>query len=257
MGVINLTPDSFWAGSRPSGVEATVEHALALAAAGADLLDLGAESTRPGAGFVEPAAEQDRLLPVLETLRAATDLPLSVDTRHGATAAAALDAGADVINDIGGGGDPDMFPLAATRDCGLVLMHMQGTPGTMQDAPTYGDVTAEVTGWLAARCRLAEDAGVPQARLVVDPGIGFGKTLDHNLALLRDLRAVAVGRPLLVGASRKSFIGMITGATVEERLPGSLAALGTAWSGGATVVRVHDVAASVQFLEVTRAIAGP
>jgi len=256
MGVINLTPDSFWTGSRPVGAEAAVAHALELAAEGADLLDLGAESTRPGAAPVTPAEEQDRLLPVLEALRADTDLPLSVDTRHAATAALALDAGADAVNDVSGGRDPGMFPLAAARKCGLVLMHMQGTPGTMQNAPTYGDVVAEVTGWLAARCRLAEEAGVDRARLVIDPGLGFGKTLEHNLALLRGLRTVAAGRPLLLGASRKSFIGALTGAETADRLPGSLAALGAAWRSRAAVVRVHDVTASVQFLEVAKAIAG-
>ncbi len=254
MGIVNLTPDSFWAGSRPPGVEAAVEHALALAADGADLLDLGAESSRPGAAPVTPSEEQDRLVPVLTALRAATDLPLTVDTRHAATAALALDAGADAVNDISGGGDPDMLPLVAARGCGLVLMHMQGDPATMQERPRYHDAVAEVAGWLAARCRLAEDAGVARDRLVVDPGIGFGKTLDHNLALLRSLEGVAGDRPLLLGASRKSFIGMLTDAEVGDRLPGSLAALTAAWSGGASVVRVHDVAATVQFLDVLKAL---
>jgi dihydropteroate synthase len=260
MGVVNLTPDSFWAGSRPGrpdDVDAAVAHALSLAAAGADLLDLGAESTRPGAAPVTPAAEQERLLPVLTALRAETGLPLSVDTRHADTARRALDAGADAVNDVTGAADPQMLPLVAVRGCGLVLMHMQGTPRTMQTAPRYHDVVAEVTGWLAARCRLAEEAGVAPDRLVVDPGIGFGKTLDHNLALLRSLDRVAGGRPLLLGASRKRFIGELTGAEVAARLPGSLAALAAAWQGGAGFVRVHDVAASVQFLDVLRGIAGP
>jgi dihydropteroate synthase len=257
MGVVNLTPDSFWSGSRPGGVDAAVEHALRLAAEGADLLDLGAESSRPGADPVGETQERDRLLPVLEKLRPQTDLPLTVDTVRSATARAALAAGADAVNDIAAGScDPLMFDTVAAAGCGLVLMHMQGSPRDMQRDPVYRDVVAEVTGWLAARCRLAEEAGIPGERLVVDPGIGFGKNLDHNLALLRGLRTVAGGRPLLLGASRKSFIGALTGAPVEDRLPGSLAALAAAWRAGATLVRVHDVAASVQFLDVLAAAGG-
>jgi dihydropteroate synthase len=256
MGIVNLTPDSFWSGSRPDGVEAAVAHALELAAAGADLLDLGAESTRPGADPVDTHAEQERLLPVLRRLRAATDLPLTVDTRHAATARAALDLGADAVNDVTGGDDPEMLSLVAGRGCGLVLMHMQGTPRSMQSDPRYHDVVAEVGGWLVARCRLAEEAGVPGGRLAVDPGIGFGKSLAHNLALMRSLDRLAADRPLLLGASRKRFIGDLTGADVDERLPGSLAALAAAWHGGAALVRVHDVAASVQFLDVLAGIAG-
>jgi len=250
MGIVNLTPDSFWAGSRAEGATGAVEHALALAAAGADLLDLGAESSRPGAERITAAAEQDRLLPVLEALRREPDLPLSVDTVRTPTARAALDAGADAVNDITAAADPGMLELVAQRGCGLVLMHMQGAPGTMQQAPRYYDVVAEVTGFLAARCLLAAEAGVAPDRLLVDPGIGFGKTLEHNLELLRGLERVANGRALLLGASRKRFIGELSGADVGDRLPGSLAALVAAWQGNASVVRVHDVAASVQFLEV-------
>ena len=244
MGIVNLTPDSFWAGSRQDvsdGTETAVEHVLALAAAGADLLDLGAESTRSG---------------VLEAVRAATDLPLTVDTRRAATAGLALGAGADAVNDISGGGDPDMLPLVADRGCGFVIMHMQGMPQTMQQGPRYHDVVAEVTGWLTARCGMAMEAGIRSERLVVDPGIGFGKTLEHNLDLMRALPQVAAGRALLLGASRKRFIADLTGAAVDDRLPGSLAALAAAWQGGATLVRVHDVAASVQFLDVMKSIAG-
>lgn len=250
MGIVNLTPDSFWSGSRAAGTEAAVAAALRLAAEGADLLDLGAESSRPGADSVGTDLEQERLLPVLEALRALTDLPLSVDTTRAATARAALDAGADAVNDISGAADPLMLPLVAERGCGLVLMHMQGTPRTMQQDPQYTDVVAEVGAWLAARCRAAEAAGIASDRLVVDPGLGFGKTLEHNLALLRGLGRVAGGRPLLVGASRKSFIGLLGGAPVAERLPGSLAALVAARRTGASIVRVHDVAASIQFFDV-------
>jgi dihydropteroate synthase len=256
MGVVNLTPDSFHADSRATGVAAAVERALHLQASGADLLDLGAESSRPGAEPVGESEEKDRLLPVLEALRAETALPVTVDTVRAGTARAALAAGADAINDISGGRhDPDMIPLAAAHGCGLILMHMQGTPRTMQDRPTYTDVVAEVSGWLAARCRLALEQGVAAERLLVDPGIGFGKRPDHNLALLKNLPDLAQGRPLLLGASRKRFIGDVTGAGVADRLPGSLAALHCAWHGNATMVRVHDVKESVQYLEVLRAVA--
>lgn len=255
MGILNLTPDSFHADSQAMGVDAAVARARQLIAAGADILDLGAESSRPGATPISQPEEADRLLPVLTALATEVTVPISIDTTRAATARQALDIIPCAINDISAGGDPAMFPLAAERRCGLVLMHMQGTPRTMQARPTYHDPVAEITGWLAGRARLAEEAGVLPARIMVDPGIGFGKTLAHNLALLRDLPRVAAGRPHLLGASRKRFIAGITGAGVADRLPGSLAALVAAWHGGASVVRVHDVAATVQFLEVLRAIA--
>lgn len=254
MGIVNLTPDSFYGGSRAGEVEAAVARALQLVAEGADLLDLGAESSRPGAQPISPQEEADRLLPVLAALVAETDIPLSIDTVRADTARQALDLTPCAINDISAGADPQMFALAAARNCGLVLMHMQGTPGTMQRKPSYRHVVAEITGWLAARAALAEEAGVAAQRILVDPGIGFGKALGHNLALLKDLKSVAAGRPHLLGASRKRFIAGVTGAGVDDRLPGSLAALTAAWSGGSSVVRVHDVAATVQFLEVMRAM---
>ena len=257
MGIVNLTPDSFWAGSRAGGsggTEAAVAAALRLADEGADLLDLGAESSRPGAADVGGPEEQARLLPVLRALRPRTDLPLTVDTTRAETARAALDAGADAVNDISGAADPLMLPLVAERRCGLVLMHMQGTPRTMQQDPRYADVVAEVAAWLAARCGAAEAAGIAPESLAVDPGLGFGKTLEHNLDLLRGLDRIAGGRPLLVGASRKSFIGLVGGAPVADRLPGSLAALVAARRAGASLVRVHDVAASIQFLDVLAAL---
>lgn len=255
MGIVNLTPDSFFAGSRAGDVEAAVDQALQMVAQGADLLDLGAESSRPGAEPVGESEETDRLLPVLEALRGETDLPLSVDTFRSGTARAALVAGADAVNDISAGVmDAAMPALAAEAGCGLVLMHMQGTPRTMQDNPRYHDVVAEVRGWLAARCRLVEEAGVASAKVMVDPGIGFGKDLRHNLALMKHLGEIAGDRPLLLGASRKRFIHGVTGAAVEDRLPGSLAAVAAAWRGGATMVRVHDVAATRQYLDVMKAI---
>ncbi len=257
MGIVNVSPDSFHPGSRWPDPAAAVEAALRLADEGAELLDLGAISTRPGAAVVSADEEQARLLPVLRALRAQTDLPLTVDTSNATTARAALDAGVDGINDISAGtADPELLPLAAVHGCGLVLMHMQGTPATMQNDPRYEDVVAEVGAWLAARADAAEAAGVARDRICVDPGIGFGKRLEHNLALLAKLPAIAAGRPLLLGASRKSFIGALTGAPVEARLPGSLAALAVAHAAGVTAVRVHDVAASRQFLAVLAAATG-
>ncbi len=255
MGIVNLTPDSFYPASRLTSVETAVSAALTMLDAGADIVDLGAESTRPGSSPVPADEEQRRLLPVLTELRRQTDAPLSVDTNRAATAEAALDAGADVINDITAGrGDPDLLPLVARTGCGAVLMHMQGTPRTMQADPHYDDIVAEVGAYLAGRVGAATAAGIAPARLLVDPGLGFGKHLEHNLALLANLRRVAGGHGLLVGASRKSFIAHITGAAVADRLGGSLAALAAALAAGACVVRVHDVAPSVQFLETLAAI---
>ncbi len=255
VGIVNLTPDSFYPASRLPEPAAAVTAALQLAAEGADLLDLGAASSRPGAEAVPAREEQRRLLPVLEALRARCDLPLTVDTCCAETAARALDAGADAVNDISAGmADPDLLGLVARRGCGLVLMHMQGSPRTMQEDPRYDDVVAEVAAYLAARAAAAEEAGVLRERIAVDPGIGFGKKLAHNLALLAALPHLAGGRPLLLGASRKSFIGQLTGAPVEARLAGSLAALAAAHAAGASLVRVHDVAASVQFLDTLAAI---
>jgi dihydropteroate synthase len=255
MGIVNLTPDSFHPASRRPAAGDAVSTALAQFASGADLVDLGAESTRPGSRPVPPDEEQARLLPALRALRRRTDAPVSVDTRHADTARRALELGADVINDVSAGrDDPGMLPLAARAGCGLVLMHMRGDPASMQRNPRYDDVVAEVGAFLADRAAAAEAAGVAPARIAVDPGIGFGKTLDHNLRLLAELRRVAGTRPLLVGASRKRFIEFLTGAPVEDRLPGSLAALAAARWAGAAVVRVHDVAASVQFLDTLAAI---
>jgi dihydropteroate synthase len=255
MGIVNLTPDSFYAGSRRPDPQAAVAEALAQLDDGADIVDLGAESTRPGSQPVSAGEECERLLPTLRELRRRSDAPVSIDTRRAETARAALDLGADVINDVSAGrDDPELLRLAARRDCGLVLMHMRGTPASMQQDPRYDDVVAEVAAFLAGRAAAAEALGVAAARIVVDPGIGFGKRLEHNLQLLADLRRVAGGRPLLVGASRKRFIADLTGAAVAERLPGSLAALAAAQRAGAAVVRVHDVAASVQFLDTLAAI---
>ena len=255
MGVLNLTPDSFFPASRQDDPGPAVAAALRLLDEGADILDLGAVSSRPGALPVPAAEEQARLLPTLRALRPLTDRPLTVDTSRAATARLALDAGADGINDITAGlGDPGLLPLAAERGCGLVLMHMQGDPRTMQDDPRYIDAAAEVRRFLADRVAVARAAGVAGDRIAVDPGLGFGKRLEDNLTLLAALRDLGGGQPLLLGASRKSFIGQLADAPVAERLPGSLAALAAAFTGGVAVVRVHDVAASRQFLAVLAAI---
>jgi len=254
MGVVNLTPDSFSDGGRFSEPDAAVEQAERLLAEGADLIDLGAESTRPGAPPVPAALELERLLPVLRRLRDC-GRALSVDTRKAAVMRAVIDEGADMINDVGGFTDPDA--VAAVRDTPVAccVMHMRGDPLTMQDAPVYRDVVGEVRAWLAARAGALQDAGVGADRIVVDPGIGFGKTLEHNLALLARLDALAAdGRPVLVGVSRKSMVGAITGRTVDQRLPGSLAAMLAAVHAAAAIVRVHDVAASHDALAVWSAI---
>lgn len=256
MGIVNLTPDSFYPASRQPDPGSAVEAALSLLDAGADVLDLGAESTRPGSAPVPADAEQQRLLPVLQALRQATDAPITVDTRRFETARMAVDHGADAINDVAGGRDPGLLALIADRGVGMVLMHMLGEPRTMQHEPSYQDAVAEVTSWLAGRAKAAEAAGIRRGRIMLDPGIGFGKLLDHNLELLEGLDTVSQGRPLLLGASRKRFIGEVTGAEVDQRLGGSLAAVAAAYRSGCTMVRVHDVAATAQFLDVLAAIDG-
>ena len=256
MGVVNVTPDSFADGGRYLDPRAAVAHGLALAAEGADLLDVGGESTRPGATGVEEAVELDRVLPVIEELAAATDVPVSVDTRKAAVARAALAAGAEIINDVSAGrDDPDLLGVAAEAGAPLVLMHMQGTPATMQDDPSYGDVLAEVEAFLQERCAAAEAAGVAHDALVVDPGIGFGKRDEHNYALLGGLaRLTRLGHPLLVGTSRKGFIGRALDLPVEERLEGTAATVVWAVERGARIVRVHDVGPMVRTVRMTEAL---
>ena len=252
-GILNVTPDSFSDGGRHGDAAGAVRHGLRLAAEGAAVLDIGGESTRPGALEVPVAEEIARVAPVIEGLRAAgVEVALSVDTRKSAVARAALDAGATIVNDVSAGThDPALLPLVAERGAGVVLMHMRGAPETMQAAPSYEDVVSEVRAWLAERTRAAVAAGIPIERILVDPGIGFGKTPEHNLALLAHLEAlVADGPPVLLGASRKSFLGHLTGRAVGERLAGSLACVARAAEAGVAAVRVHDVAESVDLLRV-------
>lgn len=263
MGVLNITPDSFSDGGRYFSPERAVEHALTMLDAGADLLDLGAESTRPGGGVygegaarVPPEEEIRRLQPVLERLRPATDAPLSVDTRKGEVARAALAAGADLINDVAALADPVLGRVVAEAGCPLVLMHSRGEIRTMQRRIHFDDLLQEITAELTAAMERAATLGVSRDQSILDPGIGFGKTAEQNLVILNRLDAFAtLGRPLMVGASRKSFIGQLTGAAPGERLPGSLAAVAWAIHHRAAIVRVHDVAETVQFLQVSQAVA--
>lgn len=252
-GILNVTPDSFSDGGRFLDPDAALAHALALADDGADVLDIGGESTRPGAAPVGEPEEIERVVPVIERIRAARpDLEISIDTRHAAVADAALAAGAGIVNDVSGAADPGMLGVVARHGAGLVLMHMRGTPQTMQADPVYDDVTAEVAAYLTSRAEAAIAAGADGARLWIDPGIGFGKTLDHNLALLRELEGlVRLGRPVLLGASRKAFLGTLTGrAEPAERVAGSLACVLRALEAGVDAVRVHDVAATRDILTV-------
>jgi len=257
MGIVNVTPDSFSDGGMFDDAQAAVAHGARLADDGADLVDVGGESTRPGAEPVAAAEERRRVVPVIEGLRAARpDVPISIDTRHAAVAAAALAAGATIVNDVSGGADEEMLPIVAKAGAGLVLMHMRGEPGTMQDAPLYEDVVAEVHEYLRERVEAAIFAGIDADRLCVDPGIGFGKNVDHNLRLLRSIRRFGdLDAAVLVGASRKRFIGTLTGADdPRDRLEGSLAAAILAAATGADIVRVHDVAETVRALRVADAV---
>jgi dihydropteroate synthase len=256
MGVVNVTPDSFSDGGRYLDPAAAVAHGLALVADGADLLDVGGESTRPGATDVPGAVELERVLPVVEQLARTAEVPVSIDTRKAAVAAAALAAGATMVNDVSAGRhDPDLLGVAADAKVPLVLMHMLGTPATMQDDPRYDDVVAEVEAFLAERCRAAEAAGVDHQALVVDPGIGFGKRDQDNYALLDQLaRFTRLGHPVMVGTSRKGFIGRALDSPADQRVEGTAATVVWAVERGARIVRVHDVAPMVRAVRMTEAM---
>jgi dihydropteroate synthase len=258
MGIVNVTPDSFSDGGRHSSTDAAVEHALRLAAEGADFLDVGGESSRPGAKPVSLDEELARVVPVIRGLVPQTDVPISIDTTKAEVAREALQVGAAVVNDIMAARDPGMAEVVREFGAGMILMHMQGTPETMQTNPTYRDVVAEVRDYLAERVAALVAAGVSPERLAIDPGIGFGKTSAHNLTLLRHLDALqALGRPVVLGVSRKGFVGEIARRRVAERLAASLAAACyCAARGTAQVLRVHDVAATVDAAKVIGAIAG-
>jgi dihydropteroate synthase len=256
MGIINVTPDSFYDGGKRLDPGKAVADGMDLVEAGADVIDIGGESTRPGARAVSFEEELQRVLPVIRGLRRSVKVPLSIDTYKAQVARAALMEGADIINDISAlRFDPQMAVLVAAEKVPIVLMHMQGTPQIMQAEPCYSDVLREVQDFLTTRVHFAIEAGVERENIVVDPGIGFGKTLDHNLALLRGLPALAsMGQPLLVGVSRKTFIGKILGVEPEERLEGSLAAAIAAVFGGAHIIRVHDVKETHKAIRVADAI---
>jgi dihydropteroate synthase len=257
MGVVNVTPDSFSDGGLYLDPAAAIGHGVELAGAGAAILDIGGESTRPGAEAVGAEEEMRRVLPVIEGL-AGTGPAISIDSSKASVAGAALAAGAEIVNDVTAlRGDPEMAALCADRGATVVLMHMLGNPRTMQENPTYDDVVDEVKAFLAARLQAAVEAGIDEQRVWLDPGIGFGKTAEHNLELLRRLGELReLGRPLVVGASRKSFIGRIDGSAASERLGGTIAASVLAAAEGAEVLRVHDVAEVGQALAVTTAILG-
>ncbi len=258
MGIVNVTPDSFSDGGMFDDAESAVKHGLQLLEEGADVLDVGGESTRPGSEPVGEDKELARVLPVVEGLRReAPEALLSVDTRKATVAGEALAAGADVVNDIGAGADLDMFGVVASTGVGMVLMHMQGEPKTMQSEPRYEDVVGEVHSFLAARLDSAVAAGIGRDRLCIDPGIGFGKNLEHNLALLRSIGSFReLGVPVLVGVSRKRFVGELSGADdPSQRLEGSMAAAVWCASQGVDMIRVHDVGPTVRALRVVDAIA--
>ena len=256
MGILNVTPDSFSDGGRFLDHEAAVRHGLAMAGDGADIVDVGGESTRPGSDPVSAADEIDRVVPVIKRLAAELpDVPVSIDTRKADVAEAALDAGATIVNDVSAGEDPRMFEVARAAGAGLVLMHMKGEPKTMQEAPRYDDVVGEVRDYLAARVAAAEAAGMERDRLCIDPGLGFGKTSEHSLLLMKEIDGLfGVGRPVLVGPSRKSFIGTVLGGDVTDRAEGTAAAVAYMVSRGAHVVRVHDVREMVRVVRVIDAI---
>jgi dihydropteroate synthase len=254
MGILNVTPDSFSDGGAHPDPASAVAHGLRLEEEGADIIDVGGESTRPGARPVEPAEEARRVVPVIRGLAAKTRATISVDTRNASVAREALDAGAAIVNDISGlTHDPEMAPLIGSRGASAVVMHMKGDPRTMQDDPRYDDLIGEVTAFFRESLRLADEAGIRQ--VILDPGIGFGKTPAHNLEVIARLGEFApLGRPLLVGPSRKSFIGAVLGLPAGERLEGTIGASVAAVMNGARILRVHDVRAVSRAIRVAEAV---
>lgn len=256
MGILNVTPDSFSDGGRYVDADAACAHAMAMIEQGADLLDIGAESSKPGAVAIDEEEERRRLLPIVRELCRRTTIPLSIDTTKAAIAEEALDAGAALINDISAlRFDPRMASVVARSGAGVILMHMQGTPVTMQRTASYTYVVEDVRAFLAARLEVAQQAGIPRDRILLDPGIGFGKNCEHNVTLLNHLGAFqTLGRPIVVGVSRKAFLGKILGRTIDERLMGTAGAVAVAIMKGARVVRVHDVAPIRDVVKIVEAI---
>jgi len=257
MGVVNATPDSFSGDGLFNAPEIAVEQALRMARDGADVIDIGGESTRPGSEPVSPEEETRRVLPVIKGIRKASPIPISIDTYKSQVAQKALDEGADVINDISGlRFDPEMAGIAARHGAPVIVMHIKGSPRDMQKHPAYDALMPEIMDYLRGSIWKALDAGIPEDRIIIDPGIGFGKTFDHNLEILRNLsELISLEKPILTGVSRKAFIGYILGgAPPEERLEGTLAAIAVAVANGADIVRVHDVREAVKAVKVADAI---
>ncbi len=255
MGVVNVTPDSFSDGGRFLDPERAVSAGATMAAEGADLLDVGGESTRPGAAPVSVEEELDRVLPVVKRLAVEVSVPISVDTRHAEVARHVLASGASVINDVSAGSDPAMFDVVRGAGAGMVLMHMRGDPTNIQGLTEYTNVVEVVRDYLALRVRAAMDAGIPWECLAVDPGLGFAKTADQSLLLMREIDALAkLDRPVMAGPSRKSFVGLVVGTEVHDRLEGTAAAVAWMAARGAHVVRVHDVKEMVRVVRVIDAI---
>jgi dihydropteroate synthase len=256
MGILNVTPDSFSDGGMYLGERTAVDRGVAMVDEGADIVDVGGESTRPGSDSVSVREELDRVVPVIENLAAHVPVPISIDTRKPEVARAALSVGATIVNDVSGGEDPAMFDVVRAASAGMVLMHMKGDPKRMQEAPRYDDVVAEVKEFLRERVEAAGLAGIATERLAIDPGIGFGKDLQHNLALLANVdELLALGQPVLVGPSRKRFIAaLLDDAPVEERLEGTAAAVAWLVGRGAHIMRVHDVRDIAKVVRVVDAI---
>ena len=245
MGIVNVTPDSFSDGGKWAGPQQAVEHALELVKQGVDILDIGGESTRPGADPVPAEVELKRVLPVVSDLAAKTEVPISIDTMKASVARECLRAGAKIVNDVSAFEfDAEMIDVARESDCGVILMHMRGTPQTMQDEPVYKDVVSEVIKYLGQRVQHLNQAGISSERIVVDPGIGFGKTAEHNLTLLTNVAKLhELGRPVLIGHSRKRFLGKLIGRKIEERLAGTIGVSIALAEQGTEIIRVHDVQA--------------
>ncbi|MDJ0700218.1 MAG: dihydropteroate synthase [Woeseiaceae bacterium] len=255
MGILNVTPDSFSDGGQFRTRERALEQARQMMSDGAAIIDIGGESTRPGASEVAEQQELDRVLPVIEALRAEFDIPISIDTSKPGVMRAAVAAGADMINDVLALQAEGALQAAAELRVPVCLMHMQGTPRTMQDAPDYGNVVTEVASFLAARIAACASAGIDEDLVVVDPGFGFGKTAAHNIELLANLRQLqSLGRPVLAGLSRKSTLGELTGRAVDERVAASVAAAVVAATNGAAIIRAHDVAETVDAMRVVQAV---
>ncbi len=255
MGIVNVTPDSFSDGGKYSSTNLAIEHALKLAEEGADILDIGGESTRPNATPVGLQQELDRVIPVIEALTKQINIPISIDTYKPQVMQAAINAGASMVNDVRALQESGALEIVAKSNVGVCLMHMQGTPQTMQDNPHYNDVVNDVKAFLAERLQASIDAGCRASHILLDPGFGFGKTRTHNIFLLQNLKSFAtLGQPLLVGLSRKSVLGQVTGNDVDARLFSSIAASVIAAQKGAKILRVHDVKATVEALKVVSAI---